>query len=126
MNVKRRQVFGALAAVLLVGFAALSVWARHIAFSDTPYNATKAQLASLEMKLRVFHLDTQTLPKNLQGLLASDGSQNWRGPYAKSTDLTDPWGRAIQYEAIDATKPRFRLSVLETTNSPSYSVTYEP
>ena len=126
MNVKRIQVLSGLVVVLIGGFLALSMWARHVGLSDTHYNATRAQLASLEMKVRAFHLDTHTLPKNLQGLLTPDGSSNWQGPYAKSNELKDPWGYAIQYEALDPTKPRFRLSAEGPSGSSPLSVTYEP
>jgi hypothetical protein len=95
---------------LLIVCVALGVWAYHTAFSELPYNATDGQLASLEMKLRAFNLDTHSLPRTLEGLVTSDGSPNWQGPYAKSKDLIDPWGLAIQYEVLDPSSPSFRLS----------------
>jgi len=107
----------------LVGFFLLGVsvalFLRHAQhqFVDERYDIATAQIASLEMKLRAFHEDTGTLPANLQGLLAPDGSPHWNGPYAKEVDLVDPGKRPIQYTVIDKVKPVFRLSIVKPDGS---------
>jgi len=70
-------------------------------FIDERYDVARAQVASLEMKLRAFHEDTGTLPSELQGLLAPDGSPHWNGPYAKYVDIVDPGGHPIQYAVMN-------------------------
>jgi hypothetical protein len=107
---KLSRFFLAVVLPLVIACVALGVWAYHTAFSELPYNATDSQLASLEMKLRAFNLDTHSLPRTLEGLVISDGSANWQGPYAKSKDLIDPWGHPVQYEVLDPSSPSFRLS----------------
>ncbi len=95
-----------------------------MAYSDTPYDATKAQLMTLEMKIRAFHLDTHSLPRTLKDLVVQADVNNWRGPYAKEREIFDVWGHPIGYEVIDPAKPKFRLF----TAGPKgvLSKTYEP
>src|SRR3954470_16740983 len=88
---------------------ALVLLARRMPYMDTPYDATKSQVISLEMKIRAFHLDTHALPRTLKDLVAQNGIENWRGPYAKEREIFDAWGHPVGYEAIDTTGPRFRL-----------------
>ncbi|TBU74087.1 type II secretion system protein GspG [Phytopseudomonas daroniae] len=62
------------------------------------YDAGKAQLASLSMKIENYALDIGQPPKELKDLLARPvGLANWSGPYARSSDLQDPFGYAFGY-----------------------------
>lgn len=62
------------------------------------YGAGKAQLASLTMKIESYALDMGAPPKHLQALLTPPGdSPQWMGPYAKASDLKDPFGHVFGY-----------------------------
>ena len=53
-------------------------------------NLAKAQVQTLAEKVQQFQSDTGALPTNLDELVQSD-SQGWLGPYAKTSELKDPW-----------------------------------
>jgi general secretion pathway protein G len=58
----------------------------------------KAQLASLGMKIESYGLDVGTPPANLQQLVSKPANATgWAGPYAKPSDLKDPFGHAFGY-----------------------------
>lgn len=60
--------------------------------------AGKAQLASLSMKIENYAMDVGMPPARLEDLLAKPGDQpGWQGPYAKQSDLRDPFGHAFAY-----------------------------
>jgi hypothetical protein len=126
VNKKRVTLVVALVTVLALSTVAVAFWAQHMAYSEMPYNATKAGLISLEMKIQAFHLDTHALPHTLQDLVAPGDFKGWLGPYAKERDTLDVWGRPIGYEALDPAKPKFRLYVSPHNGSPAMSETYEP
>ena len=109
----------ALLVVLVLLGVSVALFLRHAQrqFIDERYDIATAQIASLEMKLRAFHEDTGTLPTELQGLLAPDGSPHWNGPYAKDVELVDPGRHPIQYTVIDKAKPVFRLSIVKPDGS---------
>ena len=57
-----------------------------------------AQLASLGMKVESYGLDVGTPPANLQQLVTKPAnSSGWAGPYAKPSDLKDPFGHPFGY-----------------------------
>ncbi|HET8554028.1 MAG TPA: type II secretion system major pseudopilin GspG [Rhodanobacteraceae bacterium] len=63
------------------------------------YGAGKAQLITLGQKIQNYALDNGAPPKSLQALLTKPaGDTNWLGPYAKPSDLKDPWGHAFGYK----------------------------
>ncbi|HET7299207.1 MAG TPA: type II secretion system major pseudopilin GspG [Oleiagrimonas sp.] len=63
------------------------------------YGAGKAQLITLGQKIQNYALDNGAPPKSLQALLTQPaGDANWLGPYAKPSDLKDPWGHAFGYK----------------------------
>lgn len=69
-------------------------------FNKGKYGAGKAQLHALEMKVNAYILDNGASPTQLNDLLMRPGSAgNWNGPYAKDSDLKDPFGHAYQYKA---------------------------
>lgn len=63
------------------------------------------QLTTLAGKIDQFRADTGKLPESLEQLSTSPGLQGWLGPYAKSEELRDPWGTAIEYRRPGANGP---------------------
>lgn len=62
------------------------------------YGAGKAQLTTLTQKIDNYSLDNGTPPASLDGLVTKPAdAQNWQGPYAKASDLKDPWGHPFGY-----------------------------
>jgi general secretion pathway protein G len=62
------------------------------------YGAGKAQLASLSMKVESYGLDVGSPPANLRQLVTKPANATgWAGPYAKQSDLKDPFGHAFGY-----------------------------
>jgi general secretion pathway protein G len=63
------------------------------------YGAGKAQLTTLSQKVENYALDNGTPPKSLDDLITKPAdASNWTGPYAKPSDLKDPWGHAFGYQ----------------------------
>lgn len=63
------------------------------------YGAGKAQLTTLSQKVENYALDNGSPPQQLQDLLAKPANaRNWQGPYAKESELKDPWGHAFGYK----------------------------
>lgn len=63
------------------------------------YGAGKAQLTTLSQKIENYALDNGSPPSQLQDLLVKPGTaRNWQGPYAKESELKDPWGHAFGYK----------------------------
>lgn len=88
-----------LAVIVLLGIVATIV-VRQVGgnVDKGKYGAGKAQLASLSMKIETYALDAGAPPKALQQLTTRPGNAgNWNGPYAKPSDLQDPFGHAFGY-----------------------------
>ena len=63
-------------------------------------NLAKAQVQTVASKIDNYRLDTNRLPGKLDELVtAPSGVNGWMGPYAKASDLDDPWGRPLDYRA---------------------------
>lgn len=63
------------------------------------YGAGKAQVQSLAGKIEGYSLDNGRPPQQLQDLVTRPGgASNWQGPYAKESDLKDPFGNDFQYK----------------------------
>ncbi|CAG8871118.1 Type II secretion system protein G [Pseudomonas fluorescens] len=103
-NAKRRRQHGftlleMLAVIVLLGIVATIV-VRQVGgnVDKGKYGAGKAQLASLGMKIESYGLDLGAPPRQLAQLLARpSGEKGWNGPYAKPSDLKDPFGHAFGY-----------------------------
>ena len=69
-------------------------------FQNGEYKAGVAGVHSLEMKVQAYMLDNGSPPQSLDELVTrpSDAS-NWNGPYAKESDLKDPFRHPYQYKA---------------------------
>ncbi len=64
------------------------------------YGAGKAQLMTLSQKIENYALDNGAPPQQLQGLnVKPANAPNWQGPYAKVSELKDPWGHAFGYQS---------------------------
>lgn len=63
------------------------------------YGAGKAQLVTLGQKIENYALDNGTPPQQLEDLVTKPANApNWQGPYAKESELKDPWGHAFGYK----------------------------
>ena len=88
-----------LAVIVLLGIVATIV-VRQVGgnVDKGKYGAGKAQLASLSMKIESYGLDVGSPPANLQALLTKPANATgWSGPYAKASDLKDPFGHPFGY-----------------------------
>ncbi|EPJ79893.1 putative general secretion pathway export protein G [Pseudomonas sp. CFII64] len=88
-----------LAVIVLLGIVATIV-VRQVGgnVDKGKYGAGKAQLASLSMKIESYGLDMGSPPKDLAQLVNKPaGSNSWAGPYAKPSDLKDPFGHGFGY-----------------------------
>jgi general secretion pathway protein G len=88
-----------LAVIVLLGIVATIV-VRQVGgnVDKGKYGAGKAQLASLSMKIESYGLDMGSPPKDLAQLVNKPaGANNWAGPYAKPSDLKDPFGHGFGY-----------------------------
>ena len=69
-------------------------------FQSGEYKAGVAGVKSLEMKVQAYMLDNGSAPQALNDLVARPGNaSNWNGPYAKDSDLKDPFQHPYQYKA---------------------------
>ncbi|WP_248799989.1 type II secretion system major pseudopilin GspG [Pseudomonas sp. MWU13-2105] len=96
-----------LAVIVLLGVVATIVVRQVGANVDKgKYGAGKAQLASLSMKIESYALDIGTPPRDLVDLTnAPVNVHNWNGPYAKPSDLLDPYGHSFGYRYPGAHSP---------------------
>ncbi|MBV6753876.1 type II secretion system major pseudopilin GspG [Pseudomonas chlororaphis] len=96
-----------LAVIVLLGVIATIVVRQVGANVDKgKYGAGKAQLASLSMKIEGYALDVGTPPRDLVDLTAAPANvHNWNGPYAKPSDLLDPYGHPFGYRYPGAHGP---------------------
>ena len=88
-----------LAVIVLLGIVATIV-VRQVGgnVDKGKYGAGKAQLASLSMKIDSYALDVGAPPNNLRQLVDKPANAaSWAGPYAKPSDLKDPFGHAFGY-----------------------------
>jgi general secretion pathway protein G len=64
------------------------------------YGAGKAQLTTLSQKIENYALDNGAPPQQLQDLMVKPANaRNWQGPYAKESELKDPWSHEFGYKA---------------------------
>jgi len=69
-------------------------------FQSGQARAGQAGVKSLEMKVQAYMLDNGSAPSSLNDLVARPGNaSNWNGPYAKESDLKDPFGHPYTYKA---------------------------
>jgi general secretion pathway protein G len=99
---KRQQGFTLLemlAVIVLLGIVATIV-VRQVGgnVEKGKYGAGKAQLASLGMKIESYALDMGAPPPSLEQLVRRPANTpQWAGPYAKPSDIKDPFGHSFGY-----------------------------
>jgi len=87
--------------IVLIGAVLTLVASRVLGGADRgKANIAKAQVQTVASKIDNYRLDTNRLPAKLDELVTQPASVNgWMGPYAKASDLDDPWGRPLEYRA---------------------------
>lgn len=69
-------------------------------------NLAKAQVQTLAEKVQQFEMDTGGLPNSLGELVNQPGNAaGWLGPYAKATELNDPWNTPFEYRVPGDSQP---------------------
>jgi general secretion pathway protein G len=90
-----------LAVIVLIGIVGAIVVNQVVKNLDKgKYGAGKAQVITLGQKVENYALDNGSPPSSLDDLVAKPANAaNWQGPYAKPSDLKDPWGHPFGYQA---------------------------
>ena len=90
-----------LAVIVLIGIVAgIVVQAVGKNVDKGKWSAGKAAVGSLANHIEAYALDNGSPPSRLEDLVTKPGnSSNWQGPYAKASELKDPFGHAFQYKA---------------------------
>ena len=82
-------------------------------------NLAKTSLQSLAAQVDQFQTDVGTYPESLEQLVTSpSGASGWLGPYAKKTDLSDPWHNVIQYRRPGDDDAPYTLTSLGADGKP--------
>jgi general secretion pathway protein G len=69
-------------------------------------NLARAQVQTIADKVSQFEMDTGALPASLDQLVTQPGGAvGWLGPYAKESELRDPWNTPLEYRAPGDGKP---------------------
>ena len=89
-----------IAVLVLIGVVMAIVGGRVMQnFQSGQYKAGVAGVKSLEMKVQAYNLDNGGNPQSLNDLVARPGNaSNWNGPYAKESDLKDPFQHPYTYK----------------------------
>jgi general secretion pathway protein G len=89
-----------LAVIALIGIVAVAVITKVIpSFDKGKYKTGKIQLNSLGQDIDNYVLDNGSPPQQLQDLVAKPvNAPNWQGPYAKESQLKDPYGHDFGYQ----------------------------
>lgn len=62
------------------------------------YSLARSQIQTLAAKIENYELDNGGPPAQLQDLVRQPANApDWMGPYAKETELKDPWKRNFEY-----------------------------
>jgi len=87
--------------IVLIGAVLTLVGSRVLGGADRgKANLARTQIQTLAAKIENYQLDTGALPQRLEDLVqAPAGVSGWLGPYAKASELDDPWGHRIDYRA---------------------------
>lgn len=69
-------------------------------------NLARAQVQTMADKVSQFEMDTGTLPASLDQLVTQPGGAvGWLGPYARESELRDPWNTPLEYRAPGDGRP---------------------
>lgn len=92
--------------IVLIGSVLALITSRIMGGQDRAnVRITETQLVTLAGKIDQYRMDTGKLPDSLDNLVTSPGLPSWLGPYAKSEELKDPWGNAIDYRRPGTSGP---------------------
>lgn len=93
--------------IVLIGAVLTLVGSRVLGGADRgKANIAKSQVQTMAGKIENYQLDTGKLPAKLDDLVTQPGgSSGWLGPYAKATELNDPWGHPLEYRAPGEGQP---------------------
>lgn len=97
--------------LLLAGIVAVVVLIRFRAMqSDSSIEAARTQVQMLEDAVRIYQLQTGSLPPDLYALIRPPANPavaaKWNGPFVQTLS-SDPWGHRFEYEMVGPEK--FRL-----------------
>ncbi len=82
------------------------------------WNLAKAQVQALAAKVETYELDNGSPPARLEDLVKDPGNApGWNGPYARESELKDPWKNEFSYRAPGEHGP-FDLSSLGRDGKP--------
>ncbi|CAM5634385.1 hypothetical protein RLIN73S_01870 [Rhodanobacter lindaniclasticus] len=89
-----------LAVIALIGIVAVAVITKVIpSFDKGKYKTGKIQLSTLSQDIDNYMLDNGTPPQQLVDLVKKPANApNWQGPYAKESQLKDPYGHDYGYQ----------------------------
>ncbi|MDR1076974.1 MAG: type II secretion system major pseudopilin GspG [Xanthomonadaceae bacterium] len=93
--------------IVLIGAVLTLVGSRVLGGADRgKANIARSQIQTLAGKVENYQLDTGRLPARLNDLVVQPGdASGWLGPYAKESELSDPWGHPIEYRVPGEGQP---------------------
>lgn len=98
--------------IVLIGLIATIVGSRIFGGSDrAKFKLAQTQVDTVASKIEQYQQDVGSLPPDLEALVKAPGnSAGWLGPYAKESELKDPWGHPLEYHAPGTNAPYDLLS----------------
>lgn len=85
---------------LIAGIGALIATNVFGAGEKAKVSEAKIAVRKISMAVDNYYIDTGNLPSKLDQLVSgSGGADGWDGPYARESDLIDPWDNPYQYKA---------------------------
>ncbi len=85
---------------LIAGIGALIATNVFGAGEKAKVSQAKIAVKKIGMAVDNYYIDTGNLPSKLDHLVSGSGAADgWDGPYAKDTELLDPWKKPYQYKA---------------------------
>lgn len=105
--------------LVLIGGILVLVGSRVMGGADSgKVKLAQSQVQTLAGKIENYQLDTGRYPAQLSDLVANPGNAaGWLGPYAKESELQDPWKNPIEYRIPGETQ-RFDLVSLGADGKP--------
>lgn len=104
---RRRRGFTLLEVLLVVGIlvalAAIAVPNLIGVQQGAQKDEAKLQVGAMDTAFSTYSIHNKTFPTTEQGLNAlitppNPAPPNWRGPYLKDANITDPWGNPYNYQ----------------------------
>lgn len=85
--------------IVLIGAVAAFAANRIMGGSDrAKWNLAESQISTLAAKIENYELDNGAPPEQLEDLVRQPGNASgWLGPYAKESELRDPWNKPFEY-----------------------------